>query len=101
MERTGRLTTPRAQRVRRSRGARAIVILPILFLTGALARLQAVLGACRALVARTNRMRPLTVPAPRGTIYDRHGQPVAENVPAYQIQIMPDKQSTAQGKLSH
>jgi penicillin-binding protein 2 len=80
--------------VRRSRGARAIVILTILFLTGALARLQVVQGASRALEARTNRMRPLTVPAPRGTIYDRHGQVIAENVPAYQIQIMPDDRST-------
>jgi penicillin-binding protein 2 len=94
MERTGRLTTPRAQRVRRSRGARAIVILTILFLTGALARLQVVQGKSRAIEARTNRMRPLAVPAPRGTIYDRHGQIIAENVPAYEIQIMPDEKST-------
>ena len=36
-------------------------------------------GKSRALEARTNRMRPLSVPAPRGTIYDRHGQIVAEN----------------------
>jgi penicillin-binding protein 2 len=94
MERTGRLTTPRAQRVRRSRGARAVVILTIMLLTGALARLQVVQGKSRALEARTNRMRPLTVPAPRGTIYDRHGQVIAENVPAYEIQIMPDEIST-------
>jgi penicillin-binding protein 2 len=96
MERTGRLTTPHAQRVRRSRGARAIVILTILFLTGALARLQVVQGASRALEARINRTRPLTVPAPRGTIYDRHGQVIAENVPAYQIQVLPDDKSTKQ-----
>ncbi|MEO5511901.1 MAG: penicillin-binding protein 2 [Longimicrobiales bacterium] len=94
MERTGRLTTPRAQRMRRSRGARAIVLLTILFLTGALARLQIVQGADRAIEARTNRMRPLAVPAPRGTVYDRHGQVIAENVPAYEIQVMPDEKST-------
>ena len=64
MERTGRLTTPRAQRVRRSRGARAIVILTVLFLTGALARLQVVNGDELAKTSRTNRMRPLSVPAP-------------------------------------
>ena len=94
MERTGRLNTPRAQRVRRSRGARAIVVLTIMLLTGALARLQVLQGKSRALEARTNRMRPLSVPAPRGTIYDRHGQVIAENVPAYQVQIMPDARST-------
>ncbi|HEX6694814.1 MAG TPA: penicillin-binding protein 2 [Longimicrobiales bacterium] len=100
MERTGRLTTPRAQRVRRSRGARAVVILTVMFLTGALARLQVVNGDELAKTSRTNRMRPLTVPAPRGTIYDRHGQIIAENVPAYQIQIMPDAESTRTGKPS-
>ncbi len=94
MERTGRLTTPRAQRVRRSRGARAFVLLTILLLSAALTRLQVLQGAERASEARTNRMRPLAVPAPRGTIYDRHGQVIAENVPAYEIQVMPDERST-------
>jgi len=89
MERTGRLSTPRAQRVRRSRGARLIVVAIVLFLGTALVRLQVLHGEQYARTARENRMRPLPVPAPRGTIYDRHGLVIAENVPGYQIQIMP------------
>jgi hypothetical protein len=42
-----------------------------------------------AVVARENRMRPIVTRAPRGTIYDRYGQVVAENVVAYQVLLMP------------
>ncbi len=34
-------------------------------------------------------MRPIPVRAPRGTIYDRHGNVVAENVVGYRILLMP------------
>jgi penicillin-binding protein 2 len=89
MQRTGRLSTPRAQRVRRSRGARVVVTAVAVFLGGALFRLQVVQGEQYAMVSKTNRLRELPIPAPRGTIYDRHGRVVAENVPGFRIQIMP------------
>ena len=99
MERTGRLSTPRAQRVRRSRGARIIVIAIIAFLGSALIRLQVLHGEQYALKARENRMRPLKIPAPRGTIYDRHGQVIAENVPGYQVQLMPGHPDTMTAQI--
>jgi hypothetical protein len=89
MHRTGRLSTPRAQRVRRSRGARIFVVMVAVFLGAALVRLQVVQGDKYTLVSKTNRLRELPIPAPRGTIYDRHGRVVAENVPGFRIQIMP------------
>ena len=89
MQRTGRLSTPRAQRVRRSRAARGIVIAAIVFLSTALVRLQVLRGDELALKAKEYRYRALPIPAPRGTIYDRHGRVLAENVPGFQIQIMP------------
>lgn len=89
MKRTGRVVAPRKQRERRSRAARAVVVLAILFLGSALYRLQVVEGEQYALTARENRLRELPIPAPRGTIYDRQGRVVAENVPAYQVQLMP------------
>jgi penicillin-binding protein 2 len=46
-------------------------------------------GEQYALTARENRLRELPIPAPRGTIYDRTGRVVAENVPGYLIQVMP------------
>jgi penicillin-binding protein 2 len=70
-------------------GARAIVVLTIIFLGTALFQLQVVEGERYAMTARENRLRELPIPAPRGTIYDRTGRVVAENVPAYLIQLMP------------
>jgi penicillin-binding protein 2 len=89
MKRTGRIVAPRKQRERRSLGARILVVASILFLGSALYRLQVVEGEQYALTARENRLRQLPIPAPRGTIYDRTGRVVAENVPGYMIQLMP------------
>jgi penicillin-binding protein 2 len=89
MRRTGRIATPKRQRVRRGMAARAIVILMMIFLGTALFRLQIVEGEQYAITARENRLRELPIPAPRGTIYDRTGRVVAENVPGYLIQVMP------------
>ncbi|CAN5666644.1 penicillin-binding protein 2 [soil metagenome] len=89
MKRTGRVIAPRKQRERRSLAARGIVVLSIIFLGTALFRLQVVEGEQYAMTARENRLRELPIPAPRGTIYDRTGRVVAENVPGYSIQLMP------------
>ena len=89
MQRTGRLSTPRAQRIRRSRAARVIIVAVVCFLGAGLFRLQVVSGDQYALEARSNRLRELPIPAPRGTIYDRHGRVVADNVPGYQVLLMP------------
>jgi penicillin-binding protein 2 len=89
MKRTGRVITPKRQRARRGKGARAFVVIMIAFLGTALFRLQVVEGEQYAVTARENRLRELPIPAPRGTIYDRTGRVVAENVPGYLIQVMP------------
>ena len=41
------------------------------------------------LQADSNRLRPLPVLAPRGTIFDRNGRILAENVPGYEITVLP------------
>jgi penicillin-binding protein 2 len=81
MERTGRLQTPRAARMRRSLAVRAVVVVLVCVLGTALFRLQVLRGEEYALVSQNNRLRPVPVPAPRGTIYDRHGQVVAGSIP--------------------
>ncbi|MEX1181626.1 MAG: penicillin-binding protein 2 [Gemmatimonadota bacterium] len=91
MQRTGRLSTPRAQRVRRSRGARVLIFVAVAFLGTALFRLQVMAGEENLQRASSYRLRELPVPAPRGTIYDRTGRVVAENVPGFQIMIMPSE----------
>ncbi|HEX6135940.1 MAG TPA: penicillin-binding protein 2 [Longimicrobiales bacterium] len=89
MQRTGRISTPRTQRLRRSRAARIMVVGVIIFLGTALFRLQVLRGDENIVKAQSYRLRELPVPAPRGTIYDRHGRVLAENVPGFQILIMP------------
>ncbi len=89
MERTGRLQTPRGARLRRSLAVRAVVVVLVCVLGTALFRLQVLRGEEYALVSQNNRLRPVPVPAPRGTIYDRHGQVVAGSIPGYQVMLMP------------
>ena len=39
----------------------------------------------------SNRVRVLPVAPNRGLIYDRRGRPIAENLPAYRLEIVPEK----------
>jgi penicillin-binding protein 2 len=96
---TGRFASPRAQRVRRSRAARIVILALIALLSMALFRLQVVEGEQHALTAKNNRLRELPVPAPRGTIYDRHGRVVAENIPGFRIQLMPGPQDSMRAQV--
>jgi penicillin-binding protein 2 len=91
MRRTGRLSTPRPTRLRRSFGARVFLAFCMLVLTGAAAKLQVLNDDEYVEIARKNRLREVMVPAPRGTIYDRHGQVIAENRVGYRVLLMPDK----------
>ena len=99
MHRTGRLSTPRGQRLRRSTAARIFMAAALFTLLGAAGRLQVLEVDYYATEARNQRLRPVMVPAPRGTIYDRHGQVVAENVVGYRVMIMPGPQDTMEARL--
>lgn len=87
--RTGHRVLPPPARSGRSRWSRAVLVLTVVALGGALFRTQVVSFEDYARIAKENRLRPITVPAPRGTIYDRHGNVVAENVVGYQVLMMP------------
>jgi penicillin-binding protein 2 len=39
--------------------------------------------------AESNRLRPLPVPAARGTVFDRYGRVIADNVPGYAVSLLP------------
>ena len=94
-----RIHQSRAQRLRRGSGARVIIALLALFLLLPLYRLQILTTEQFALQARQNRMRPVVVRAPRGTIYDRHGRIVAENIVGYQILLMPAPMDTLRAQV--
>ena len=42
------------------------------------------------LQSENNRLRPITLPAPRGIITDRNGRVLADNVPGYTVALLPD-----------
>lgn len=56
-----------------------------------LAHLQLVDGAEWRDLAENNRLRRLPLPGPRGWIYDRRGEVLAENVPSWELLLFPDE----------
>ena len=56
-------------------------------LVGAFFKTQVVQYKQFVLQSEENRLRPIPLPAPRGIIYDRHGEVIAENLPAYSVSI--------------
>jgi penicillin-binding protein 2 len=58
-----------------------------------LVHLQLVHGAEWRNLAENNRLRRLPLPGPRGWIYDRRGEVVAENVPSWELLLFPDEAS--------
>ncbi len=72
-----------------ARLAGVFTLLGLLLLGGAFFRVQVLASSDYALTARNNRLRSIELPAPRGTIYDRQGKVVADNVPGYSVTILP------------
>jgi penicillin-binding protein 2 len=57
-------------------------------LLGAFFRTQVVHNDRYSLQSEENRLRQVPLPAPRGIIYDRKGQVIAENVPGYSVSLL-------------
>ncbi len=60
---------------------------------------QVLKNTAYALQSDANRLRPLPVLAPRGAIYDRNGEIVAENVPGYALSLLPAPRDSIRAKL--
>lgn len=73
----------------RARGATLVLGILLLILLGSFFRSQVVRGTAWALQSDSNRLRVLAVPAPRGTIFDRYGRVIADNVPSYSVSLFP------------
>lgn len=95
-----RVEQTKGWRVSRGRLARVALVVVLSGLLSALYILQVEAADEYALVARQNRLRPVPVRAPRGTIYDRHGQVVAENVVGYEVQIMPASEDSIRARIA-
>jgi len=57
-------------------------------LLGAFFRTQVIQHEKFQLKAETNRLRPVSLTAPRGQILDRNGRIIAENVPGYSVKLI-------------
>lgn len=66
-----------------------LMFVVMVFLFGRLLQLQVFTGSTYRLRSEGNRIRTLTTPAPRGTILDRQGRALAQNVPDIAFTIVP------------
>ena len=71
--------------------ARIVVVVLLGALVAVLFRYQVLTSSDWLLQSQSNRLRTLTVPAPRGVIRDRVGRVLAENIPGYSVSIVPDQ----------
>ncbi len=83
------LQPPQGYRQSRGRLARWLLAVVICGLAVQFFRVQILKHTTYALRSDENRIRALTIPAARGTIYDRQGRVLAENVPGYSIVVLP------------
>jgi penicillin-binding protein 2 len=68
--------------------ARMVLAGAFLVLIGAFFRTQVLQHDKFQLKAETNRLRPMPLTPPRGTIFDRNGRVIAENVPGYSVKLL-------------
>jgi penicillin-binding protein 2 len=87
------------QKRTRARGALIFVTALVALLGLAFFRAQIIRGDAYALQSDSNRLRPIPVEAPRGTLFDRNGRIVAENIPGYSISLFPAPESSIRGQL--
>ncbi|CAN5887066.1 penicillin-binding protein 2 [soil metagenome] len=85
--------------VRRGRAASVIVTGVLLFLMGGFFRNQVLNHATYDLQSKSNRLRELPLPAPRGVIFDRHNKVIADNVIGYSISVLAMKEDTLRAVL--
>jgi penicillin-binding protein 2 len=87
---------------RRTRATGASILLAVLciVLVASFFRSQVVRGTAWALQSDSNRLRVLPVPAPRGTIFDRYGDIIADNVPSYSVSLLPAPEDSVAAVLA-
>jgi penicillin-binding protein 2 len=84
---------------RRARGATIIIGAVIGALVATFFRAQILRSDTWSLRSESNRLRPLPVPAARGTIFDRHGEVLADNIPGYAVSVLPASRDSVRAVL--
>ncbi len=85
--------------VRRGRVASVLVTGVLVFLIGGFFRSQVLNHAKYDLQSKTNRLRELPLPAPRGVIFDRNNKVIADNVIGYSVSVLAMKEDTLRAVL--
>ncbi|MDQ2665019.1 MAG: penicillin-binding protein 2 [Gemmatimonadota bacterium] len=85
--------------VKRGRVASFLVSGVLLFLMAGFFRSQVLNHAKYDMQARTNRVRELPVPAPRGVIFDRNDKVIADNVTGHSVSVLAMKEDTLRAVL--
>jgi len=86
-------------RAGRARGATILLWVAMAVLLVSFFRLQILGREQYELQSEENRLRALTIPPPRGTITDRNGRLLAENVPGYSLSVLPGPVDTVRATL--
>src|SRR5204862_523680 len=84
---------------RRLRVARAVVWAIMGLIVVVFFRTQILEHGKYRLQSELNRLRPITLPAPRGLIMDRNGKVLAENVPGYTVSLLPGDEDSLRAEL--
>jgi len=84
---------------KRARIARSILTLAFVALASAFFRAQILRSEEFALQSETNRLRVVPLPGARATIYDRHGEIIAENLPGYSVSILTPKEDSLRSAM--
>ena len=87
-------------RRQRARGLYLVIAILMGTLTIGFFRLQVLRSDTWELRAESNRIRQLPIPAPRGTIYDRNGLVIADNIPGYAITLLPGPPDSIRATLN-
>lgn len=89
---------PHARR-ERGRLAQALIVLLMGGLVLVFFRVQVLGSSTWKLQSDSNRLRPLPVWAPRGTIFDRNGRVLAESIPGFEVTLLPAHPDTMRSAL--
>jgi penicillin-binding protein 2 len=81
-------THPHRRRAR-AQGALGIIVAVLGLLVVQFFRVQILQSNQYETRSEENRFRPVAVPSPRGTIFDRNGRVVADNIPGYSVYLLP------------
>jgi len=85
---------------RRARVSAALISSVVLFLLAAFFRTQVLRTQQWVLQSEQNRLREVPLPAPRGTIFDRNGLVIAENVVGYSVSVLSQSEDSLRATLN-